>query len=414
MNNLRFHDKIVVRIPSLPVTSSEAPDLLDIFLKDKFLSEALFLASPDLHAECARLFNDPDHFSKKDVVRITQSLLKYYLRMKTRCTPFGLFAGCGCITWGTENIISVEPGYNRYTRLDMHFQGALSEYLSQQTNLKNNLLFYPNNSLYILHDKLRYIEYFYLEKRKEFKISSVDNSEILEKILQISKNGVLLKDLASSITNDEITFEEAFLFVNELTDEQILVSEFFPGVTGTDNFEIFKSRIEGLAGKNDSMQELSEILSKISKSVKKLDDKILNETEEYENIIKTISHFNIPTDKNKLFQVDLMRETKGTIERSIAHKIVEIIDLLKPFSINNKNQSLEKFKEKFSERYEAKEICLPFVLDNETGLGYNRHTSESGADNILVDDLFLPVVGGSSQIEEKDRILLSFLIEALN
>jgi thiopeptide-type bacteriocin biosynthesis protein len=414
LRNLKFHDKIVVRIPSLPATGLYPANLLETFLHEKFNSEALFIASPDLHAECIRLLNSPENFSEKDAVRIKQSLLKYYLRMKNRCTPFGLFAGCGCVTWGTENSVIIEPGYHRYTRLDMHFQGALSAYLSRQNSLRDKLLFYPNNSIYTLHDKLRYIEYYYSEKRKVFKISSVDNSEILEKVLLHSTNGIILNDLADLITDDEIAYEDALSFLNELVEEQILVSEFFPGVTGTDNFESYKTRIESLAEGNDSINDLNNTIRTISESIKNLDVETGRDIDEYENIINVISRFNIPTDKNKLYQVDMMRKVRGTVKKDVTDKIIEIIGLLGPLSLKGKNSSLEKFKERFTERYETREISLPFAIDNETGIGYSRHTGQNAADNLLVDDLLLPGTAENYRVEETDRILLSILIEALN
>ena len=54
--------------------------------------EALYLASPDLYSMLIELEKD----AVKDNIRKEKALIslyKYYTRMCTRCTPFGLFAG---------------------------------------------------------------------------------------------------------------------------------------------------------------------------------------------------------------------------------------------------------------------------------------------------------------------------------
>jgi len=50
--------------------------------------------------------------------------------------------------------------------------------------------------------------------------------------------------------------------------------------------------------------------------------------------------------------------------------------------------NLSQFKENFIKRYEEREMPLPFVLDNELGIGYNGNTS--GDISPLVDDLAVP------------------------
>ena len=55
------------------------------------IAEAIFLASPDLTESIGQWQREPE--SKKGQ-RTEQGLVRYFLRMTTRPTPFGLFSGC--------------------------------------------------------------------------------------------------------------------------------------------------------------------------------------------------------------------------------------------------------------------------------------------------------------------------------
>jgi hypothetical protein len=62
------------------------------FLQDKTLQEAIFLGSPVLYDEIQKFLSGA-LTAPKEVNKLKMSVLRYYTRMSTRCTPFGLFAG---------------------------------------------------------------------------------------------------------------------------------------------------------------------------------------------------------------------------------------------------------------------------------------------------------------------------------
>ena len=62
------------------------------FLQDSSLQEAIFLGSPVLYDEIQKFLNGA-LVVPKEVNKLKMSVLRYYTRMSTRCTPFGLFAG---------------------------------------------------------------------------------------------------------------------------------------------------------------------------------------------------------------------------------------------------------------------------------------------------------------------------------
>lgn len=82
--------------------------------------EALYLASPEFFWEKQKHEGKPGADRK-----VKSTLYKYDSRACTRCTPFGLFAGCstGCI--GEQTKIKLDSiARKRYTRLVVYFISA--------------------------------------------------------------------------------------------------------------------------------------------------------------------------------------------------------------------------------------------------------------------------------------------------
>ena len=99
------------------------------------IREAIFVASPDLDDGFDRWQRDPE--SDKGL-RAERALARYYQRMASRATPFGLFAGCSVGTIGAESRLTVaaRQTYRRHTRLDMDYLYALVDALEQDAALR--------------------------------------------------------------------------------------------------------------------------------------------------------------------------------------------------------------------------------------------------------------------------------------
>ena len=100
------------------------------FCNSKLSDEALYLASPVLLAE-----KNKNEVKEKTLI----SLKKYQQRAFTRCTPFGLFAGCGVAQWSNINNIKPELSY-KSTRLDMNVICEITALLLRIPAIKINLI----------------------------------------------------------------------------------------------------------------------------------------------------------------------------------------------------------------------------------------------------------------------------------
>src|SRR5580692_11527283 len=117
-----FDQQLVVRTPVRPLIPEESAIDLTQLLSDPHFLEAIYLASPTLYNECVK-WRSGLLVNEKDVTKLTRAVTKYFLRMSSRCTPFGLFSGCGVTEWTDEqsSVIVDQDGARRHSRLDMQY-----------------------------------------------------------------------------------------------------------------------------------------------------------------------------------------------------------------------------------------------------------------------------------------------------
>ncbi|CAA7390284.1 hypothetical protein CHRY9393_02586 [Chryseobacterium fistulae] len=133
----QFFDKYVVRTPSFSRknfqhTISSKDEITDAELKEictnPIFQEAIYLASHNLYEELTKWINSEKGFSKKEYQKLKHSLLKYYSRISTRCTPFGLFSSVGLGSFDKLRMTIPIAEKIKDTKLDMYFLVSLAQY----------------------------------------------------------------------------------------------------------------------------------------------------------------------------------------------------------------------------------------------------------------------------------------------
>jgi len=394
MSQYILFNRFVIRTPTLPIQnqSINKEEDLNKFLQDQKFQEALFLASPNLYNKLSAYLNN-ELKREKDKKTLPYSLLQYASRMTSRCTPFGLFAGVS-LGHFDEKTHLVRSGYETFrksTRLDMNYLCALVNDLSQNIYVKKHLKFFPNTSLYSLGGQLRYVEYTYHNANRRHRISAVDDSSFLQVVLSHAEHGAYLDFLADLLVDDEITKEEADAFIEELVENQILVSELEPVVTGADFFKRLKVKVDELEG----VESISDTLDRIDEQLVKINNSPIGHPEkQYKDLTGTLKKLDTKFETKFLFQSDLyIPFNQCTVEKFIRrdlYKGLEILNQVTP--INSGNPLFEGFKKSFYERFEEEEVPLSFVFDSELGMGYRQDQSSTAGDiTPLVDDLKLPL-----------------------
>ncbi|QNK62329.1 lantibiotic dehydratase [Pedobacter sp. PAMC26386] len=392
--------KLVVRVARLPFkTSFDEKDISDLLNDDLFL-EALYLASNNLYKTYLKWKEDKLSTAQKD--KFYATITKYYVRMMSRSTPFGLFAGCSAIEINnSSNHIILNKHISRRTRLDMGFFICLSNYILSLPYVGSRIRYHTNSSAYILGDEIRYLEFKYLNGKKTYQLSSVQKNSYLLKVLDLCrKNKHTLSELVTVILDEHLDVESVESFINELIEIQFLVNEFEPAITGQDPISYLIRTIEKLVQEtpvNKDIEELDSWLRELYKHIALLDldnNQIVN----YENVISIINQrvvYNDETETNK-FQVDYAINCMGTIP-SFEKALMEAANVIAIFTPALENSSLKIFKNKFLDRYGDLQVPILEALDVDYGIGYKASSTDK-----LISDIVNDLSFNSAAEEKKD------------
>ena len=222
----KIFSKYVLRTPIFPINYyfnlTKDQTITDKKLLQEFenpvIKEAIYLASPILFKEIEK-WSEKKIKEAKEINKIRISFLKYLSRLSSRATPFGLFSGSCLGKISDVDFIKIHKSHNRNTRLDMNLTGLLIKKLERDIEIKNNLLFYPNTSIYTCGYQLRYVESNYNKELLTYQIVEIDNSEYLTEIFNSCKNGLTILDISNVIVDSDISLEEATNFVHDLIGE---------------------------------------------------------------------------------------------------------------------------------------------------------------------------------------------------
>ena len=377
--------------------------------------EALFVASPSLHACLGLWQREPESERGQKVER---SLVRYVLRMVGRPTPFGLFAGCSVGTLGERTRLRLGPrsSYQRHTRLDMDYACLLTEALARTPELRQHISYRPNTSLYRASGRLRYAEGRLREKVRSYHLVAVEPSEYLESTLARAREGASPEALARALVemDPEIGLEEAAEYVTELIDSQLLVPEFEPPVTGPEALPELISQLQRLPGGAPFVDALLPVRA----ALEQLDSGGLGaSSEHYLEVSRMLSGLPAPVELPRLFQVDMVKPApEAVLGREVIRELERGVRLLHRLTPRPRRDALERFREAFSQRYEAREVPLLEALDAEAGIGFDASNASSAEAAPLLAGMALggAADGGTGDgFGEREILLLRKLEEAV-
>lgn len=405
MQGYKAQSKFFLRSPLLPLDGIlkqvlEAPDrvsqraqLLDAY-HNKYIRDALYLASPVLYAELLKL-EEGVQFSADEDKQLCASLMRYLSRMSTRCTPFGLFAGCTVGVWGDRNDVRLlgMDRQLRHTRPDMNYLCQLAQNLSEQPGIQEQLKFYPNNSHYRSGNNVRFIDYHFQHKQRVHRLAAVEYNEYLERLLQCAQNGATMAELAASIVDEDVSLEDAEAFVTASIEGKLFISELDATLSGPEMLERLIAFFERFKAENAGAvaTQLVAIRDALA-NVDEHHDFGSNEAP-YQQLIDRLNNvLNLESTKN-LIQVDLFKPAaECTLDRNILKSVEKGFSVLNRISSRrNDNNEMTKFRQAFEARYETRTVPLLEALDVESGIAYNS-TSRPDYSPLIQN---IPVGGGS-------------------
>ena len=389
---IRAENFYVIRTPLLPVnittelnhiTNATLTAFIKETFRDEYLQEAIYIASPELYQELQKWLPG-NSTNEKENYKLAAALYRYLLRMSTRCTPYGLFAGCATGEAADHTAIRLnnKNEHRKHSRLDMNYVAELATAITAVPDIAAQLRFYPNNSLYAAGKQYRYAAYTVKNKIRNYYLTAVNQSPYLDKILHTAAHGATLKDIRSSIVSeaDQISEEEADEFIAELLQNQLLVNELTPTVTGEEFFVHLQQRLKALS----HTEAFTTPLSRIQQLLQEQQTGITKYTDTHALVKSMLTD----TSSKDLVQTDLFLSTSSnTLSHTIINELAAQIAQLWKLAATNKNADLQNFCQAFQQRYEEQEVPLSIALDTEAGIGYGAHNNSNADHTPLVDDI---------------------------
>lgn len=381
-------NNFLVRTPMFPLESlmefynSRNPEtfIFTFFIENGVFRESIYIYSKVLHRQALKHSNQEN----KDLLgkrknKVAESLIKYFLRMCYRATPFGLAAGVSIAKFGTQNLKNKNINYERrHVRIDSGVLFNILEEINSFKVIRDNVRFYRNNTLYIKNGYYRYIERRMKEASFEFNLERVEKTDFLEEILELSKAGVKCIDIINLLKEDEdITKDDVNDFIENLIDSQLILSELQYNVLDMDFEKTLNQQLKNIITFNNlSDPKLTCILLRLDEVcclLKNLKTQVLG-SEIALKIIEEIDSLLSPynrTEKSAL-QIDLISEVTEALSHNVKEEIKNKISFFEKINIhhNSENHDIENFKKSYINQYGNKTTQLLEVLDPDLGIGY--------------------------------------------
>ncbi|GAB3797138.1 lantibiotic dehydratase [Spirosoma humi] len=345
-------------------------DVLQAVYTDPLCQEALSYASPAVHA----LLVDWQDGRLQPTDSFLLTLYKYYIRMTTRSTPFGLFAGISSGTWGAVSDLHARPAVRRNVRLDMGLVSQLIGAINALPAVRQQLLYKPNESLWVAGDTLRYIGYTEQDGQRTYYQQAVDTDVNLQQLLDAARPGVSFGQLAKLLHASGADAHDASAYLNALIDNQILCSELSATLTGPDPLAVLISRLSELS-------ETVSLVDRLNQVQHVLDQPDAAAHRQLKSLLEPL----VPTTSTSFVQCDaFLSADTNVLSTSVKTLLASSLSNLANRSPPLVQPRLDAFRQRFFARYEHQSVALLTALDPDMGVGYD---SQPGVPTPWLDSL---------------------------
>lgn len=306
-----------------------------------------------------------------------KTLINYLIRMGSKCVPFGLFATISVGKWSNQTSIDLGPSNDirRVVRIDNEYYAELARTLINDIPDPENITYFPNNTIYSLKDKIRFLHPIvkvqpnkYTINKKIHNLVTISKDDIIIRVLDWSQGGKSIAFLSDRLTNIGYEIRESTAYLNSLINAGVLISEFEPTLSGSLDLNTLVHRLSELRyPKIATLIEVRESINQINSGKSNFSLSDHTKLRQKFNILCPNSGL-----KSNVLQVDAFRSnTSAVVDKRVIGNIPKAIRLATLSHGDFKKQSiLEQFKRAFAERYETTVVQLVEALSPEHGIGY--------------------------------------------
>ncbi|WP_327250123.1 lantibiotic dehydratase [Streptomyces sp. NBC_01320] len=377
-------DAVLVRAPLLPVEAylslggsakvgegdaGQGPQTLEsdtLLRRDPRIRSALAVGSRDLFDAMERAEANEGEFAA-----LHGKLLRYMIRMSTRPTPYGMFAGVALARWGSRtNIALASHAPQTQTRPDMEWLLQLVFALEAQPEIRKDLHFFANSNAFIHAGRV-----FLTEPAPGGRATTPEDSvsfratEAVRRTLTIARSPVpyhrLVADLLSvpGATSDKVE-----RMITSLWEQTILLTDLRPPLTVACPARYVAQRLDGIPAAVEARALLERVLSAMA-----IWDALPVEQQptKFRDLV-TLARSATTVQAESTAQVDMAFTLDGCcIGDTVAQEAVAAAELLLRLTPWPRGPAhIDAYRQAFEHRYgPGCEVGLLEVLNPDFGLG---------------------------------------------
>lgn len=412
----RAESYLLARIPLLPITamiewaeaaiSDHGDDWLREMLARPDVQAAIEIASPSLAAAI-------DESSKLDralPARVRRSFIRYLLRMTSRPTPFGLFAGTAVGSTGNLSRLTIResPDHRVFARLDGEALTRARDALEQDPAAAAAALLFVNSTAYVCGRELRFVE----TASENGGSTYLRSTAVLDRPLQLVLDAVrpgqarTRDDVVRTLVEAGFDHGDARLYVDDIVRSQIICSELsYLHVADSPLHEFLQvaNRIASEAPVTRCLAAIQEHLHCASN--KPLPDAI----PELRAVTSLARASGLTTDAHDACDVQLRLDVDICLGVDIVRKAELAADILARTNLgapdsphSELGRELDSFCQAFTDRFGDASVPLMVALDPDIGAGFRGGGSPQ-----------TPSAPESQAITQRDRILMAKVAAAI-
>jgi thiopeptide-type bacteriocin biosynthesis protein len=335
---------------------------------DAIVRAALAIGSPDLFEALGRV-----RAGDRRAPRLHSKLRRYLVRMATRPTPYGLFAGVGLVSWDSATDLRLGAAQPRTrTRPDMQWLLALVAKLEGEIAVRRCLGFAANPTALVRAGRL------YLAAPDgptgAGESVSLRATQAVRRTLELTRTPVAYERLAGALLSvPGATGEKVDAMIEELRRHGVLVSDLRPPLTCSNPARYVHDRLATVSAAVSPAAAAAAGLERLLVALEEWDALALAQRiGRWPGLVDTASSVHSGNPASSPLQLDLALPLEGRrMHRAVALEAAGACELLLRLSpAPDGPPHLDEYRRRFVERYgAASAVPLLELLSPEFGLG---------------------------------------------
>lgn len=423
LNRTRYRplDFVVVRAPLLPFEQYidlNCAGSLDVAAVAARLSaqpqieRALALGNPAFYDAVQTMLAEHISASVKDNAvhkngkthdKVIGKLLRLLIRMSTRPTPLGLYAGVGIGRWSststTTMAFSGQPPVT-HSRLDSEFLAKLA--LGLEQHCLNSLALFQNPAAHMMANRIYLVEKAATLNEKDVDGLSIEATAEVLAVLDAAIQPITYSQLVRKLSDFSFSEQDAFEMISQLVQTTLLMTNLRAAALDTSGRSLLS-----LLGGVPECEQISSLVAKILQDISSM-DRTINEMSipEVNGVVRQSANI-VSTSTGICCQTDMALPLEGNeLNKAVGEDVARFTDLLiKLGFVETVAPGIADYRNLFMARYEGREVPLMELLNQDFGLGLPSLAAESPSQRQPSD--------GEATRKKRNRLLSSLINRAI-